>query len=77
MRIINFISTFKHYDNEESGLKPYTIRKLTDRLKRLSEGATHVKIQRAYTKRHFIRKITHVLDWDGNRIFAWNPNNNI
>lgn len=74
MKILHLVSTYEYYDAEERGDKPYTIRKLTDRLRRLSEGATHVKLQRAYTKRHFIRKITHTLDWGDNRIFAWNPN---
>lgn len=74
MKILNLISTFKHWDDECSGMKPYTIRDLTPRLIKLSKGVTHVKIRRGYTKMYFIRKITHTLDWKDNRIFAWNFN---
>ena len=75
MKIIRFISTFKHYDDEELGIKPYTIRKLTERLqKKIDKNPTHIEIQRAYTKRDFMRRITHTLFWDEWVIFSWNPN---
>ena len=75
--VINFISTFKHYDAEASGIKPYTIRELTFKLKKkivLGNKPTHVRIRRGYTQTCFTRKITHTLEWDKYIIFAWNPN---
>ena len=75
MESITFVSEFKHYEDEEKGIKPYTIRKLTKRLKtRLGRNPTHIRIQKGYTALCFIRKITHTLEWDGWIIFAWNPN---
>lgn len=75
METINFISEFKHYDNEESGIKPYTIRKAKKRLlNRVKIDTTKIRIQRGYTTKYFIKKITHIMYWEGYIIFAWNPN---
>ena len=77
MKIINFVSTYEHYDNEELGIKPYTIRKYIDipewKRKKIDES-THLTIQRGYTKRKMFRRITHKLRWDVWIILAWNPN---
>ena len=73
MKPLSLISTFKHYDDEELGIKPYTIRKDTPRLRKLMKDKDHLQIQRAYTDKHFTRKITHTLFWEGWIIFAWNP----
>lgn len=74
IKIADFISTFKHFDDEEKGIKPYTIRDITPRTMNKLDGATHVRIRRGYTSRSIIREITHKLEWKDNVILAWNPN---
>ncbi len=74
-KVIEFISTFEMYEKEESGIKPYTIRKLTDRLFiKLEKNPTHLRIRKGYTKESFTRKITHNLEWGEWIILSWNPN---
>ena len=69
---IEFISTFKMYNKEESGVKPNTLRDIAcfDRAKK----ATHVRIRKGYTKIFFRRKIPDVTLWGRNIIISWNPN---
>ncbi len=75
VRCIRCGGKIKHYDVEEDGRKPYTIRKWTLRLqKQIEKCPSHITIQRGYTKRCFTRKITHVLYWKDDVIFSWNPN---
>jgi len=74
MKTAEFISTFKWYDVEASGQKPYTIRNKTSRAEAKLRGATHIKIRRGYTKDFFVKEITHRLDLKEYIIIAWNPN---
>ena len=71
MKTTEFISTFKHYDDEECGAKCYTVRDATPRTLKRIEGATHIRIRRGYTKTCFTREISHRLDWKDNVILAW------
>ena len=74
-RIIDFISTYEMYDKEESGKKPNTVRILSFNKEQKLKSATHVKIRRGYTKKHFIRTITDKTKWFNKWIISWNPNN--
>lgn len=71
MKVVEFISTFTHYESEKLGIKPYTIRDMTKRNISKVKGATHVRIRKGYTKETFTRKITSRLDWKDNIIIAW------
>ena len=76
MNILTFISTYEHFEAEESGIKPYTVRdfeKMSSFMKHKVIGATHVKIRKAYTTKSILRKITHKLYWDKWVILSWNP----
>lgn len=73
MKVIEFISTFEHYLAESNGIKPYTIRRLTNRLKKRLHNATHVRIRKGYTNQSFSKTITHKLEWDKWIILAWHP----
>ena len=62
------------YDKEVSGKKPNTLRVLTFEKEQQLKKATHVRIRRGYTKRHFIKKITDKTKWKNEWIISWNPN---
>jgi len=74
MKTIEFISIFEWYNVEVSGIKPYTIRYKTTRLKKKIENATHIRIRKGYTKESFTKEITHIMDFGEYTIIAWNPN---
>ena len=71
-KIIEFVSIFKHYDDEKSGKKQYIVRDNTTRIKKMLIGATHIRIRRGYTKTSFTEKITHMLYWKDVIIISWN-----
>ena len=77
MKLLTFISTYEHFRDEDSGIKPYTIRdfeKMNNFMKAKVIGATHVRIRKAYTTESIVREITHKLYWDKWVILSWNPN---
>ena len=72
---VHFVSSFKWYDLEASGIKPYTIRDDTEKNRKKIEGKECITIHRAYTKTKFTKRITLIVKWKGNIILSWNPHN--
>ncbi len=79
----HFISTYNNFDKEESGIKPYTIRRrrifTSNQIMNLAtaildDTKIEVTIQRAYTKKKFTRKCTDITIFGNNVIFAWGCN---
>jgi hypothetical protein len=83
---VRFISTFKNFDDEASGRKPYIIRDFfmlpdakKDKIERFIAGGNVliVTISRGYTSRCIRHTVTHAFLWKneyGDVIIAWNPN---
>lgn len=78
-----FVSTFKQFEDEASGDKPYTIRDLKkmtagkyDKIIKFLRGDINlmVIISKGYTKERIVNLCTHAMKWKDDIILAWKPN---